>query len=75
MNILTSGRDNAIRLWDIRKISNETMKNKENLGALAEYNKHKCTGYNIAVNYLNYENYLTTGSEDSHVISYKFINL
>lgn len=69
--ILSAGRDNAVRLWDTRMIIDPSYKGNNSADVvstpLREFNKHKCVGYNIAVNFLNYENYLITGSEDNQV--------
>jgi WD40 repeat protein len=73
--ILSAGRDNAVRLWDTRMMIDPSYKPSkpfEISTPLREFNKHKCAGYNIAANFLNYENYLITGSEDNHVRNFIF---
>lgn len=58
--VLSSGRDNAIRLWDNRslsnsnsslpsKSSNDISKNSKinSKGFIREYSEHTCNGYNV----------------------------
>ena len=79
--ILTSARDSALRLWDMRKIydinSNSnpsTQSNDFNHSFINEYKKHKCTGYNLECNFYNEEKYLITGSEDGTIFIYDIMN-
>ncbi|PRP76404.1 hypothetical protein PROFUN_15258 [Planoprotostelium fungivorum] len=67
-NILTSGRDHAVRLWDVRKL-NET-KGEEVGEALREFTQHKCEGYNINSSFYNQDRHIVTGSEDHQVYIY-----
>ena len=78
--ILTSGRDSTLRLWDMRKIpeekniSNNINNNDYNHNFINEYNKHKCTGYNVECNFYHEEKYLITGSETGTIIIYDIFN-
>ena len=78
--ILTSGRDSTLRLWDFRKIQENTgtilpvPKNDYNRNFLNEYKKHKCTGYNVECNFYNEEKYLITGSETGSIFIYDILN-
>ena len=82
--ILTSGRDSTLRLWDIRKIPNEQSISSNNINInnkndysrnyINEYNKHKCTGYNVECNFYHDEKYLITGSENGSIIIYDIFN-
>ena len=75
--LLSSSRDSLLRLWDIRKLpkedeSEETI--RKNKSYINEYNKHKCVGYNIECSFYNNEQYVITGSENSHIYIYDIIN-
>ena len=76
--ILTSGRDSTLRLWDFRKIGESTpilgTKNDYNRNFINEYQKHKCTGYNVECNFYNEEKYLITGSETGSIFIYDILN-
>ena len=75
--ILTSSRDSLLRLWDLRKLPKEDENEediKKNKNYLNEYNKHKCVGYNIECNFFNNEQYVLTGSENSHIYIYDILN-
>lgn len=69
--ILTSGRDSALRIWDMRNLPKE---NEENPICVNEYKKHKCVGYNIECNFYLQENYIMTGSEDGNIYIYDINN-
>ena len=75
--LLTSSRDSLLRLWDLRKLPNEK-ENEENIkknkNYVNEYNKHKCVEYNIECNFYNNEQYIITGSENSHIYIYDISN-
>jgi WD40 repeat protein len=75
--LLTSSRDSLLRLWDLRKLPNEN-ENEENIkknkNYVNEYNKHKCVEYNIECNFYNNEQYIITGSENSHIYIYDISN-
>lgn len=71
--LLSSGRDNAIRMWDLRKLCDkDRMQSTSSISkdVLMEYSGHKCTGYNIAANFFGYEDFILTGSEDSYLYIY-----
>ena len=75
--LLTSSRDSLLRLWDMRKLpmENENEENiKKNKNYINEYNKHKCVGYNIECNFYNNEQYIITGSENSHIYIYDILD-
>ena len=75
--LLTSSRDSLLRLWDMRKLpmENENEENiKKNKNNKNEYNKHKCVGYNIECNFYNNEQYIITGSENSHIYIYDILD-
>jgi COMPASS component SWD3 len=65
IRLLSSGRDNCIKLWDIRKISN-----KETPKSLKVYESHKCKSYNVSCLFFNNENNILTGSEDNSLYIY-----
>jgi COMPASS component SWD3 len=66
--ILTSGRDNNIRLWDFRRLEqNET---HARMPVLKEFNKHACSGYNIGAHFYNSQKNIITGSEDKSIYIY-----
>jgi COMPASS component SWD3 len=68
MVILTSGRDNNIRLWDFRRLEqNET---HTRTPVLKEFNKHACSGYNIGAHFYNSGKNIITGSEDKSIYIY-----
>jgi WD40 repeat protein len=72
MVILTSGRDNNIRLWDFRRLQqNET---HTRTPVLKEFNKHACSGYNIGAHFYNSEKNIITGSEDKSIYIYDIEN-
>lgn len=72
--ILSSGRDNSIRLWDNRvlsnfnsslsskspHVSNEISKNSKinSKGLIREYTKHTCNGYNVNCCWFSNDKYL-----------------
>eukprot|EP00347_Sterkiella_histriomuscorum_P005068 403358022 len=71
--LLSSGRDNSIRLWDLRFIKqNELYSNLNNTQDqyIMQYTGHKCQGYNIAAHFFGYEDLILTGSEDGYVYMY-----
>eukprot|EP00347_Sterkiella_histriomuscorum_P001337 403372417 len=71
--LLSSGRDNSIRLWDLRFIKqNELYSNFNNTQDqyIMQYTGHKCQGYNIAAHFFGYEDLILTGSEDGYVYMY-----
>ena len=79
--ILTSGRDSTLRLWDLRKIkednllnNNTNINNDYNRNFISEYNKHKCTGYNVECSFYHFEKYLITGSETGSIFIYDIFN-
>jgi COMPASS component SWD3 len=79
--ILTSGRDSTLRLWDLRKIKEDNLLNNHtninndyNRNFINEYNKHKCTGYNVECNFYYFEKYLMTGSETGSIFIYDIFN-
>ena len=75
--LLTSSRDSLLRLWDLRKLPRENENEesiKKNKNYVNEYNKHKCVGYNIECNFYNNEQYVITGSENSHIYIYNILN-
>jgi WD40 repeat protein len=67
--LLSSGRDNCGRLWDIRNLSNITNK-IDNSKALNIYKGHKCEGFNIEMSFYNQEKNVITGSEDGGIFVY-----
>jgi len=75
--LLTSSRDSLLRLWDMRKLPKEDENEesiKKNKNYVNEYNKHKCVGYNIECNFFDKEQYVITGSENSHFYIYDILN-
>jgi len=73
VHLLTSGRDNAIRLWDVRSLgvhNRDLSRTKPTKAIVAEYNKHQCVGYNITAQFYNDEKNIITGSEDKQVYIY-----
>lgn len=64
-HILTSGRDNTIRLWDPRKLSDPDTGSSS---VVMEYNKHLCGGYNIYSTFLNSERNIVTGKTKNKVV-------
>ena len=75
--LLTSSRDSLLRLWDMRKLPKENENEesiKKNKNYINEYNKHKCVGYNIECNFFDKEQYVITGSENSHFYIYDILN-
>ena len=75
--LLSSSRDSLIRLWDMRKLPKENDDEdniKKNKNYVNEYNKHKCVGYNIECSFYNNEQYVITGSENSHIYIYDILN-
>ncbi|CDW77963.1 wd40 repeat-containing protein [Stylonychia lemnae] len=69
--LLSSGRDNSIRLWDIRFVQDGQAQidpAKENF--VMQYIGHKCQGYNIGAHFFDNENKILTGSEDGFVYCY-----
>ena len=75
--LLTSSRDSLLRLWDLRNLPKENENEesiKKNKKYINEYNKHKCVGYNIECNFYNNEQYIITGSENSHIYIYDILN-
>ena len=75
--LLTSSRDSLLRLWDMRNLPKENENEesiKKNKKYINEYNKHKCVGYNIECNFYNNEQYIITGSENSHIYIYDVLN-
>ena len=74
--LLSSGRDSCIKLWDIKKLTkkNFTIEKEyekfKNESVLKEYNKHKCTSYNVNCMFFNDESNIITGSEDKQVYIY-----
>ena len=73
--LLTASRDSIIRLWDFRKLPNESNIKEDNKNKyIYEYNKHKCVGYNIACSFYNNEQYIITGSENYSFYIYDILN-
>ena len=75
--LLTSSRDSLIRLWDLRNLPKENENEesiRKNKKYINEYNKHKCVGYNIECNFYNNEQFIITGSENSHIYIYDILN-
>ena len=75
--LLTSSRDSLLRLWDVRKLpdANDDEKSiKANKKYINEYNKHKCSGYNIECNFFLKEKYIITGSENNNIYIYSTLN-
>lgn len=60
-HILSSGRDNCIRLWDVRKISD--FPDSGSSAVVMEYDKHVCGGYNIFSTFFNDERNIVTGMD------------
>ncbi|KAL4497207.1 hypothetical protein ABPG72_019527 [Tetrahymena utriculariae] len=74
-NILTSGRDSSLRLWDIRYIPTFNESDlSEVKGYVQEYTQHRCEGYNIPALFMNNEESIITGSEDNRIIIYNTSN-
>lgn len=74
--MLSSGRDNSVRLWDVRMIQSSIKAFDQHdeyhkiPPFLMEYKGHKCQGYNIAASFFGYEDFILTGSEDSAIYIY-----
>jgi WD40 repeat protein len=62
--VISSGRDNTIRLWDMR------MMNPGKITPVMKYSSHKCDGYNIPAKIFNDETNIITGSEDKDIVIY-----
>ena len=58
--LLTSGRDSALRLWDLRRLP----------VPLQTYNRHTCKMFPIGGKFLNNEMCVVTGSEDNSAYVY-----
>ncbi|KAF2077581.1 hypothetical protein CYY_001122 [Polysphondylium violaceum] len=79
-NVLTSGRDGAIKLWDVRAIASDPSTKVNSItganvevykkGLLKEYRGHKCSGYNISCSFINNDRQIISGSEDYFVYVY-----
>lgn len=69
-HLLSSGRDNCGRLWDIRNLPSLTDKADESK-AINTYRGHKCEGFNIELSFMNKEKNVITGSEDGGIYVYE----
>lgn len=67
--ILSSGRDNAIRMWDMRKL---VTSNSMPVSAIVrEYKSHKCASFNVGTVLMGPDDtYIATGSEDKMIYIY-----
>eukprot|EP01114_Cavostelium_apophysatum_P021355 TRINITY_DN7431_c0_g1_i1.p1 TRINITY_DN7431_c0_g1~~TRINITY_DN7431_c0_g1_i1.p1 ORF type:complete len:495 (-),score=65.33 TRINITY_DN7431_c0_g1_i1:40-1524(-) len=72
LRILSGGRDSHLRLWDVRKLQDAVSPNltQSKNALISEYNKHRCSGYNVVCSFYNDENNIITGSEDKKVYIY-----
>lgn len=73
--LLTSGRDNVIRLHDLRMLKNEHPKNlttnsNGNIKSIQEYSNHDCGSYNVQANFWQDEKMIVTGSKNGNVFIY-----
>ncbi|EGG25031.1 hypothetical protein DFA_03277 [Cavenderia fasciculata] len=77
--LLTGGRDDCLRLWDLRNIFSDneykTLLSTESSqlskrGIVQEYKGHKCSGYNIGSAFINNDRQIVSGSEDNYVYIY-----
>ncbi|QDZ17719.1 WD40 repeat domain-containing protein [Chloropicon primus] len=66
--LLTSGRDNVIRLWDTRMMGSAARSNSGCM--LTEFKSHKCRSYNISCTFFGSDRTIATGSEDSKIWLY-----
>ncbi|KAL9657260.1 hypothetical protein ABK040_011481 [Willaertia magna] len=71
--MLSSGRDNYIRLLDRRKLPCNVTDDLNYIKPLTlqTYNKHKCLSYNVNCTFFSNENYVMTGSEDNKIYIYE----
>lgn len=67
--LLSSGRDNVGRLWDMRMLPSD-INTVDTDKVLNTFKGHKCLGYNIEFNYLGKDAYCMTGSEEGSIFVY-----
>ncbi|EGR30327.1 hypothetical protein IMG5_134760 [Ichthyophthirius multifiliis] len=66
--VITAGRDNSIRIWDLRYIKQSNYFDESQ--CVQVFQQHKCQGYNIPAFYINGEKGIITGSENGKIIIY-----
>lgn len=71
--MLSSGRDNCGRLWDMRKLPSE-ISSIDDSKVVNTYKGHKCTGFNIEFSFFGKDEYAITGSEDGGIYIYDINN-
>lgn len=75
--LLSSARDSALALWDIRLFTNRLKgghaheAREGGKGPVRRYAQHKCNGYNISSTFLNHDRHIATGSEDNCIYIYE----
>eukprot|EP00743_Colponemidia_sp_Colp-15_P015429 GILK01018555.1.p1 GENE.GILK01018555.1~~GILK01018555.1.p1 ORF type:complete len:763 (+),score=87.49 GILK01018555.1:273-2561(+) len=76
LHLLTSGRDSAIRLWDIRCTPTSLRESSQISGRslVREYSDHACSGYNVSCQFMNEDRQVVTGSEDKKVYIYDVLS-
>eukprot|EP00742_Colponemidia_sp_Colp-10_P014360 GILJ01016299.1.p1 GENE.GILJ01016299.1~~GILJ01016299.1.p1 ORF type:complete len:768 (-),score=93.55 GILJ01016299.1:39-2342(-) len=78
LHLLTSGRDSAIRLWDIRCTpTSEPLNEPSQISGrslVREYSDHLCSGYNVSCQFMNEDHQILTGSEDKKVYIYDVLS-